>query len=153
MEADATYPVVVSREGRTSTPESIRTVNLDPGIVAHISGRVIGQHADYFLITSSSPAKPDEWIILYLVGMGPTTPTVPAGTASPQSPLAMATTQPVVTIGGATAEVSFAGLSPGAVGLYQIVCKVPSVGAAGELAVIVRQAGATANRATLPVAR
>ncbi|MEN6604155.1 MAG: FG-GAP-like repeat-containing protein [Bryobacteraceae bacterium] len=153
LAAGATYPVVVKRGSQSSTPETIRVVELDPGIVTDTTGRVIAQHADYSLITSSSPAKPDEWIILYLVGMGATSPTVATGTASPQSPLAMVATQPVVTIGGATAELYFGGLTPGAVGLYQIVCKIPSSATAGELPLVVTQGGATANRATLPVTR
>jgi len=153
LAADSTYPVVVKRGSRTSASETIRTARFDPGIVADTSGRVIAQHADYSLITTTSPAKPDEWIILYLVGMGPTTTTVPTGTASPQSPLAMVTTQPVVTIGGATAELYFAGLTPGGVGLYQIVCRVPSAAPSGDLPLVVKQAGATANQVTLPIAR
>jgi uncharacterized protein (TIGR03437 family) len=58
---------------------------------------------------------------LWGTGFGRTTPTVPEGEIVP-SPLRLVAA-PVVTIGGATAEVLFAGLTTP--GLYQFNVRVP----------------------------
>jgi uncharacterized protein (TIGR03118 family) len=71
---------------------------------------------------SSTPAKPGEQIVIYATGYGDTNPQVANGAVSPGR-LALATT-PVVTIGGASAQVSFAGVT--APGLYQFNVTVPS---------------------------
>jgi uncharacterized protein (TIGR03437 family) len=63
---------------------------------------------------------------IYLTGMGATTPQVDAGLPAPTSPLAQASIQPTVTLGGASLNVSYAGLAPGEVGVYQINASVPN---------------------------
>jgi len=71
---------------------------------------------------SSTPAKPGESIVIYATGYGDTSPQVGNGVVVPgHLPLA---TIPVVTIGGATAQISFAGVT--APGLYQFNVTVPS---------------------------
>jgi uncharacterized protein (TIGR03118 family) len=70
---------------------------------------------------SSTPAKPGETIVIYATGFGDTNPAVPSGAvATGKLPLA---TTPVVTIGGITAQVAFAGVT--APGLYQFNVTVP----------------------------
>ena len=54
------------------------------------------------------------------------------GAASPFSPLAQTKAPVTVTMGGQNAPVSFAGLAPGFVGLYQINAVVPSGIAPGD---------------------
>jgi len=68
------------------------------------------------------PVKPGEILELYGVGFGPTNPSVPAGQAfSGKAP----TVYPVtITIGGVSANVSFAGITEA--GLYQFNLTVPS---------------------------
>jgi uncharacterized protein (TIGR03437 family) len=66
--------------------------------------------------------------------MGQTTPQVVAGLPSPQNPLASATVAPIVTLGGVALSVSYAGLSPDEVGVYQINATVP-IGIAPGLSV------------------
>lgn len=153
LSADAPCNVVVLSGNRVSTPKALQLVKLDPGVVAYADGRVIAQHADYSLITASSPARPNEAIILYLVGMGPASIAVATGAATPYPPLADVSVQPEMTIGGIKARVNWAGLVPGGVGLYQVVCTVPDSAPAGELALVLTQGGAAANQVKLPVAR
>ena len=68
------------------------------------------------------PAHNGETIVLYGIGFGAGTPAVPAGMIDTQT-----TTLPnlTVTIGGANAVVSYGGLVPGYVGLYQFNVQVP----------------------------
>ena len=58
-----------------------------------------------FLVTSSTPAKVGDVLIIYCAGLGPVTPAVVAGTASPLSPLSGTVDQVSVTIGGQSATV------------------------------------------------
>ncbi len=63
---------------------------------------------------------------LWAIGLGATTPAVPNGTAAPSTPPAVATITPTVQFGsGIAATPIFAGLSPGAVGLYQVNATIP----------------------------
>ncbi|MEO8097636.1 MAG: hypothetical protein ABI811_08030 [Acidobacteriota bacterium] len=70
------------------------------------------------------PAKPGDTITLYGVGLGATVPAHPAGKVVGISAILP---NPVVTIGGANAAVSFAGLVTGAIGLYQFNVVVPNI--------------------------
>jgi len=148
------YMAVVSANGALTLPVQIDTVPLQPGVAAYADGHVIAQHADYTLINASSPAKPGEVIIIYLLGMGPTNPPVASGAAAPSSePLARVTAQPTVTVDGRKAGVAFAGLTPGYSGLYQIDFTVPSGANSGDLDLIVSQNGIASNTTKLPVAK
>jgi uncharacterized protein (TIGR03437 family) len=70
-------------------------------------------------------AKPGDTIIIFATGCGPTTPTTQAGVvAAGNSPLA---TSFQLKIGGITANVPFAGMLAGTVGLYQLNVVVPNV--------------------------
>jgi uncharacterized protein (TIGR03437 family) len=91
---------------------------------------------------------------MYLVGMGPTNPSVASGVLSPGPPsLASVTVQPTVTVDSETSTVLFAGLTPGFVGLYQIDFQVPANASSGELVLTVTQNGVSANPTLLPVSQ
>ena len=152
---DSSPDVMVVVNGNVSVPQTIQLGAVSPGVVAYSSGRVIAQHgADYSLVTASSPARPNEWIILYLLGLGATTPAVASNQTAPATlPLATATVQPTVTIDGVAANVAFAGLTPGGIGLYQINCQVPAGAHTGDLRLVIIQNATGANAVTLPVAQ
>jgi uncharacterized protein (TIGR03437 family) len=61
--------------------------------------------------------------------------------------------QPTVQVGGQNAQILYAGLTPGGVGLYQIDFVVPASANAGNLDVEVTQGGVNSNIAKLPVAQ
>jgi uncharacterized protein (TIGR03437 family) len=75
------------------------------------------------------PVKPGEVVELFGVGFGPTNPTESAG--QPFSGAASTTNTVSVTIGGAPAQVLFAGLS--GAGLYQINIVIPQTGGGDQL--------------------
>jgi len=80
---------------------------------------------------TSQRARPGNTIVLYGVGFGTTSPPIPAGQITQASNMLTATF--TVSIGGVPAQVTYAGLSPGSVGLYQfnvIVRQIPSSDAA-----------------------
>ncbi len=77
------------------------------------------------LVTPTNPIHPKDTVVIYLTGMGSTLPAVDAGMPAPSSPLASAAITPQVTLGGQTLPVSFAGLVPDEVGVYQINATIP----------------------------
>jgi uncharacterized protein (TIGR03437 family) len=71
------------------------------------------------------PAKPGDTISIYALGCGPTTPPTQAGVVAAQgSSLMLPYT---LQIGGATAQVSFAGIVGATIGLYQFNVVVPAL--------------------------
>jgi uncharacterized protein (TIGR03437 family) len=76
------------------------------------------------------PAKPGDILVIYAIGLGPTSPAVATGAPAPAAePLARLTTIPEVSFGvglfGATVQPSFAGLTPMYAGLYQLNVAIP----------------------------
>lgn len=111
---------------------------------------VAAEHADGSLAapaglitgTTSTPVKAGETIALFANGLGPTQPATPNGGVI-ATPLSMAV-PPTVSIGGAPAQVSFAGLI--SAGLYQVNVVVPAGLAAGDNAIVL-QAGGVSSQA------
>jgi uncharacterized protein (TIGR03437 family) len=146
------YPVVVEANGGYTLPDTLTISPAQPGVLTFADKRLIAQHAaDFSLITPDSPARQDEAITLYLVGMGATDPAIASGAPAPTNRLAPASNQTAVTIGGKAAALFFAGLTPGSVGLYQINLTVPTGLQAGDVPVVITQGGAVANASLLPV--
>ena len=148
------YPILVSANGAVTLPDQLDIVPLQPTVDVLTGGTLVAQHgADFSLVTSSSPAKPGEALVIYLLGMGPTNPPVASGAPAPSSPLAQVTTQPTLTVDGETANVFFAGLTPTFAGLYQVDFYVPSDARSGNLTVTISQNGVLTNTTTLPVSQ
>jgi uncharacterized protein (TIGR03437 family) len=150
---NTTQQVMVVTNGNVTVPQTIQLSPVTPGIAVYGNNDAIAQHAaDYTLVTASSPAHPNEWVIVYLVGMGATSPAVATNQQSPSTtPLAQASVQPTVTLDGTAVNIGYAGLSPGWIGLYQINFQVPSSARTGDLPLVIIQNDTAANTATLPV--
>lgn len=95
------------------------------------------------LVTDTNPVHYNDTLIIYLTGMGATSPDVDAGLAAPSSPLAYVNQQPVVTLGGSNLNVLYAGMVPGSLsGLYQINATVPSGVTQGlDIPLVISQGG------------
>ncbi len=94
----------------------------------HLSGGLLGPATLY--PGASTPAAPNETIIVYANGLGPTSVPVVSGSIAQGGTLGQL---PTVKIGGIPASVSFAGLiSPG---LFQLNVTVPASAPDGDLSV------------------
>ncbi len=76
-------------------------------------------------VTAANPATANETLVVYATGLGPVTGAMVTGQVSASNPLQSTTQIPTVNIGGASGNVSFAGLTPGYLGLYQVNVQVP----------------------------
>jgi uncharacterized protein (TIGR03437 family) len=81
------------------------------------------------LVTPTNPVRPGDTLVIYLTGMGPTSPEVQAGLQTPPTLLTSVTQTPTLTLGSSNLSILYAGLVPGFIsGLYQINATVPRTG-------------------------
>jgi uncharacterized protein (TIGR03437 family) len=123
--------VVVTRDGVSSSPTSVTLAPYAPSIFTYqratgIFDPIIVHAANAQLVTPTSPAVPGEYIVVYGTGIGDLTVVPATGAPSPTSPIAAAKVTPTATIGGVNASMSFAGLTPGGIGLAQFNVQVPT---------------------------
>ncbi len=120
--------VVVTTNGTSSANFSLPLSPLSPGLFsAAATGSGQGLYFDANFGTFTSALAPGSTIILYAVGLGQTTPAATTGAGGASSePLNRVATIPDVFIGEVKAQVAYAGLAPGFVGVYQLNVVVPS---------------------------
>ncbi|HTS49579.1 MAG TPA: IPT/TIG domain-containing protein [Bryobacteraceae bacterium] len=95
---------------------------------------------------ASRPAHPGETITLYGVGFGPVTPSIPAGQIVTENNQLSASLQ--ILFGQTPAQVTYAGLTQGSIGLYQFDVVVPAV-PDNDLVHLTFNLGGTAGTQTL----
>jgi uncharacterized protein (TIGR03437 family) len=101
---------------------------------------------------AGQPASRGTFIDIYATGLGPVTNQPASGAPASASPLSWTTATVTVTIGGVGAYVSFAGLAPGWVGLYQVNVQVPANAPVGDaVPVALSVGGAASNQVTIAV--
>jgi uncharacterized protein (TIGR03437 family) len=142
--------VVVTSPSGPSSLAWIRVAPAAPGITVFGANRAAVLNQDNTVNLPSNAAAARQSISIYLTGIGPLDTPVATGQPAPTSTLVRATSQVTVTIGGAYAPVSFAGLSPGATGLAQINATVPNV-PPGDYDIVVTVGGVASNSALITV--
>ena len=142
----ATVEVVVETAAGRSAPRMLRIDPAAAGVLAPARLRLAGKQFAAAEIAgegayalpenalpdiASRPARPGEVLVLYGTGFGPVSPHVDAGEVpSGETQL----TAPVeIRIGGVSAEVVYAGLAPGKVGLYELRAVVPALPQTGAV--------------------
>jgi len=133
-------PLTVSTLGGTSAQFTVNVAPTQAGVLApgglRIGGRqyaaaLLPDGTTYVLppaaipATPSRPAHPGETVVMFGVGFGPVDTGTNAGQVVQQSNSIV--TPLSVLFGQTPAAVSYAGLAPGAIGLYQINVAVPAV--------------------------
>ena len=123
--------VQVTRGSETTEAQPTEIAAVSPGIFTlnqQGSGPAAILHAEDFQpVTASASAQPGEFLAIFCTGLGPVQPEVASGDVAPSTePLARTVTLPMVNIAGIAADVTFSGLAPGFVGLYQVNVQVPS---------------------------
>ena len=103
------------------------------------------------LADSNNPVSAGQYVVMYATGLGAVTPPVPDGVAGPSSPLSTVNGPISLTIGGANAIITFAGLAPGFASLYQLDAIVPAVTPGNSVPVVITVAGQTSPPVTIAV--
>lgn len=129
--------LAVQRSGTVSVPIGVTIADLGPAIFA-VNGVGTGQGAVTIASSGvlaapvgafpgSQPVTRGDFLAIYCTGLGAVNNTPADGAPAPSSlPLATTLANPSVTIGGMPASVSYSGLAPGLVGLYQVNVQVPN---------------------------
>ena len=147
-----TVNVAVVVNGGTSNIGAVPVATAAPGLFVLPSGAAIVQNTpSYSLNDPSNPAPAGSTIVAYLTGTGPVAPAAKDGTPAPSDTLSWATSAYSAKIGSAAATVSFAGLTPGFIGLAQMNIVVPSTLAPGVYPLSVTIDGQTSNSGTIAV--
>lgn len=154
-----TQPVVVTSGSNVGQPLAITIASTAPGLFAPPSfliggnqyvGAFASNFASYVLPPSavsgvlSQRAKPGDTIVLYGIGFGGGLPAGQKATSGEILPAG----DFQISIGGTQATVSYAGLAPGYVGLYQFNVVVPGV-PANDLTPVAFTLGGVAGTQTL----
>lgn len=162
--APGSVTVRVTRSGQNSQDQTMTLAAFSPGIFTLNQqgtgqGAILLANSGTFAAPTGSipqrdarPAAKGDFITIFCTGLGAVDPPVNSGAVAPSSQLARTTTQPTVTIGGINAPVSFSGLSPGFVGLYQINVQVPQTAPSGPAVNLqITIGGVTSNLVTIAV--
>jgi adhesin/invasin len=148
--ATGSAQIEVVRNGqRSSTQFAVTPVQ--PGLYLYDNVRAAALNQDLTLHTPQTPIPAGGYVVLYLNGMGLTTPSVPDGQAAPFDPLAILNGRVQATIGGLPAAVSFAGLTPSVVGLIQVNAQIPAGLSPGDQPVFVTVNGVPTNAGLVTV--
>jgi len=156
--------ITVTLAGVTSAAQAIKVAAFAPGLFA-VNSQGTGQGAVLIAATgeiatplgsiagrTTRPVQRGEYLSIYCTGLGPVANQPVNGAASSASPLPTTMNTPTVTIGGVTATVSFSGLAPGFVALYQVNVRVPDNAPTGNaVSVVLTIGGATSNTVTVAV--
>src|ERR1019366_4919802 len=131
--------IIVTTAGGSSVAYPIRVVALEPAMLAPLSFIIKGNQyvvaqfsgtSTYVLPVpisgiGTTRARAGDSITIYGIGFGPVTPNISAGQIEQQ--LNQLQNSFTVTFGGVQAQVTYAGLVPSIVGIYQFNITVPSV--------------------------
>ena len=127
---------------------SVNIASAAPAIFFAPAAAVL-KNANFSLVSAANPAHAGEVLLVYLTGLGQTTPPLATGRLVPTASLPA--TRPVTaTIGGRPAAVVYSAASPGFTGLYQVAVTVPT-GVTGSVPLQLQMGGASSNAVTIPV--
>jgi uncharacterized protein (TIGR03437 family) len=156
---NSSQQLIVQTGDALSQPENVIVAAAQPGVFTQNQsgsgpGAILGQKPGGVaaLNTASNPASAGDALLIFCTGLGAVTPPVTAGAAASSTKLSNTDNPVTVTVGGKDAQVLFAGLAPGYVGLYQVNVIVPSgIAAAADVPVVLTEAGATSAPVTVAV--
>jgi uncharacterized protein (TIGR03437 family) len=117
-------------------------LNPDDSLAAPVGSAYAGSH----------PAMRGSNIEVFATGLGAVINAPPAGSPAPASPLATTVKTVTATVGGVSAPVTFSGLAPGFIGLYQVNVTVPASAPVGDaIPVTLIMDSAMSNTVTIAV--
>ena len=149
-------PLIATVNGADSNATFVVIAPFAPGIFS-VDASGAGQGAILIAGTAQLAAPTNAvsrggYISIFCTGLGPVGNQPPTGIAAGSSPLSMTLTTPIVTIGGVGAVVTYSGLAPTLVGVYQVNAAVPAGVSPGNAVPVVLNIGNVAsNTVTIAV--
>jgi len=158
VSAMGSVSVVVTNAGVSSAPQAVHVGAFSPGLFA-FAGHAIAINPDGSLAaptgsipgSASHPATPGDTLMLLASGLGTVTPAGITGNNSLDT-FRRTTTTPTVLIGGAAVPVTFSGLSPQFVGVYQINVVMPATASPADAAPLQIEAGGSTSTVQTTIA-
>jgi len=121
-----------------------------PGLFTIAPGRAAVLNQDGTVNGPGNPAPVGSIVSAYLTGQGMVAPQIATGSPAPFDPLSRAVASVTALVGSQSADVTFAGLSPGWVGLFQVNLRVPEA-PNGDVSLSIAVGGAVSNVAAISV--
>lgn len=121
-------PIRVVTEGVSGPEITVTLVDAAPALFPMTGGYAIATHADGTLLNSDSPAHSGDTVVIYLTGLGRTSPNPAPGEVPHYAGQLVKPGDLKVSLGGNVLDpiwVKYAGLTPGCAGLYQINLYLP----------------------------
>jgi uncharacterized protein (TIGR03437 family) len=141
-----TVQLAVNNGSALSGPFSLQVAPTAPALFA---GPIV-KVSDFSQISALNPAQAGDVILVYLTGLGQTTPPLPSGAVVDETNTY--NTVPVtITVGGKEAQVLTSVASPGLPGLYQVVLRLPSGTGSGNTALVLHAGSTSSNPVTIPL--
>ena len=133
IQPDSPQSLVVVHGSAQSLPANVVVAAAQPAIFT-VNQQGTGQAAAFWTTPGGSYAAADaahpvsagRVVEIYCAGLGPVSPAVAEGMVAPTDPLSWAALPVTATVGGQPAQVQFAGLMPGGVGVYQVNVAIPA---------------------------
>ena len=149
--------MLIQRGTTISVPLEVTVADVQPGIFTVNQdgtgqGSIVNQLTN-ILADPNAPVTAGDTLTIYCTGLGEVNNPPGSGMAAQASPPSDAQVTPGVVIGGVSATtVTYAGLTPGFVGLYQINAQVPDGVPPGDaVPVVLTVPNGTSNTATIAV--
>jgi uncharacterized protein (TIGR03437 family) len=120
--------VRVVTEGITGPEITVTLVDAAPALFSLDGGYTIATDAAGKLLTADAPAHPRDTVVIYLTGLGRTSPNPAVGEVPAYAATMLALASLKVTLNGTPVDpslIKYAGLTPSSAGLYQINLFLP----------------------------
>ncbi|HUB83137.1 MAG TPA: hypothetical protein VMB03_30260 [Bryobacteraceae bacterium] len=127
-ETSGSAVVRVVREGVAGPPVTVTLVAGAPALFSTTAGFAIATHLDGSPLTDASPGQAGEFVVVYATGLGVTSPNPAPGEIPTEAAEIQLFGSLNVSLNGAALPallVSYAGVTPGYAGLYQLNIRLP----------------------------
>ncbi len=143
--------VVVSSNGVSNAPVLMQLAAAQPGIfvVDGVHGAILD--VSNVLISAQNPAAPGDTVVVFATGLGAVSNPPPAGEPASLEALSPTPVFATATVAGRPAIVTFSGLAPGFVGLYQVNLVVPMDTPSGDVDIAISMNGVASNTVKMAV--
>jgi uncharacterized protein (TIGR03437 family) len=118
----------VATQGNSGPEVTVTLVDSAPALFPMAGGYAIATHAEGTLLTADSPARAGDTVVIYLTGLGRTSPNPAPGEIPHYAGQMVRLSDLKVWLGASALDpiwIKYAGLTPGSAGLYQINLVLP----------------------------